>query len=139
MQIRKKTPRLFRSASFGGFTLIELMVVIIIVAILTLIAAVLFSAMRQKACITIARYDLKKFYEAEHACLVDHNEFKGAVGDIISNAPGIESTFVLPGYLPSRDGYIVIINDNPFTAQAHHLGLGVTFECNIQTGLITER
>jgi prepilin-type N-terminal cleavage/methylation domain-containing protein len=139
MRLRKKTPRLFRATSFGGFTLIELIIVVLIIAILTATAGFLFSAMRQKACTTIARYDLKKFFEAEQVYLINHNEFKGAAGDIISNAPGIESTFVLESYLPSRNTYIVIINDNPFLAQAHQVGYDVTFECNVQTGLITER
>jgi prepilin-type N-terminal cleavage/methylation domain-containing protein len=123
----------------SGFSLIEVMLVVMIISILSATASYFFSTMRQKACITIARYDLRKFFEAEQVYLSEHNAYIGSVGDVISNAPGIESTFTVEGYSPSKNTYITITNDDPLTAQARQLGIEVIFECDILTGLITER
>jgi len=135
----KKTSHIRQAANSRGFTLIEVMIVVGIIAILAATAAVLYAPMRQKACVTIARYDLKKFFEAEQVQLTENNAFVGTTGGIISNAAGIQSTFYLPDYLPSKGTYITITNDAPFTAEARLLGFEIVFECNVQTGVITER
>lgn len=122
-----------------GLTIIELMVSIIIIGILSAVAGLAYTRLREKACTTIVRYDLKKFFEAEHDYFNEHNVYCGEVGDVLSNAPGIKSTFHLPFYSPSSGTFIRIINDDPFTAQAMMLGIPLVFECDTLTGIITER
>ena len=139
MTARKKTFRLRHVGSPRGFTLVELMIVVLIIALLATIGMALFAPMRYKACVTIARYDLKKFFEAEQVYLTENNAFIGKPGDILSNAPGVQSTFTLPDYSPSKNTYITITNDDPFTAEARQLGIGIIFECDVRTGTITER
>lgn len=123
----------------NGLTIIELMIAVAIIGILSAVAGLTYVSLREKACTTIARYDLKKFFEAEHDYVTEHNVYCGEVGDILSNTPGIESTFRLPNYSPSPGTIIRIINDDPFTAQAMQLGVPLVFECDTLTGIITER
>lgn len=139
MQDSRKTLSRCFAAQRRGFTLVELMIVVLIIAVLFTIAGLLFAPLRHKACITIARYDLKKFFEAQQIQLTDNNDFLGTTGDIISNAPGIASTISLPDYSPSKNTYITITNEDPFTAEARQLGVGIVLECDVKTGLIQER
>ncbi len=115
------------------------MIVVTVILILSLIAGMIYAPVRQKACVTVARYDLKKFFEAEQAYLTENNEFAGKAGEVISNAPGIPSTFYLPEYAPSKNTFITITNMDPFTAEARQLGIDVVFECDIHTGVIKEK
>ena len=134
-----KTSSLRFGAHPRGVTLIELMVAVLIIAVLITIAGLLFAPLRHKACVTIARYDLQKFFEAQQIQLTDNEKFIGTTGDVISNAQGVPSTFSLPDYKPSKNTYITITNDDPFTAEARQLGVDVVLECDVQTGMIKER
>jgi prepilin-type N-terminal cleavage/methylation domain-containing protein len=135
---RTKTILLNRTYPSKGFTLIELLVVILIISILSTIVVLGLMQTKKKACITVARYDLKKFFEAEQTYYGNHDIVKGGIGDVISNDPNVLSTFSLDFFSPSANTVITITDDDPFTVVVRNQGAELTFECNLNTGIITE-
>jgi prepilin-type N-terminal cleavage/methylation domain-containing protein len=122
-----------------GFTLIELIFVLVIIAALCAIGILALGFAKKKASATVALYELKQFHHAQQLYFTDHREFKGAAGDVVSNDPAVPSTFTLVNFSPSRNTSITITKENPFTAVARQSGSNVFFECNIETGVITEK
>jgi prepilin-type N-terminal cleavage/methylation domain-containing protein len=131
------TPK--RAYPSKGLTVLELVIVVLIISILSAIAVLGLMHSKKKACLTIARHDLRQFFEAEQQYFAEYDAFKGSVGDVISNDPDVPSTFYLEAYSPSKHTYILITKDDPFTAIATQRGVKLIFEYDIETGQITER
>lgn len=84
----------------AGFTLVELLVVILIIGILAAIAIPVFLAQRQKAYDGAAKSDLRQLAEFEEAYLIDHTSYTTiatllADGEEVRASPGVTLTVVL--------------------------------------------
>lgn len=122
-----------------GFTLIELMIVISIIAILAGIAMAILSSSRKMAQEITAKHDLKKFVQAQDAYNLEHGNFKGAAGDIISGDPSVPSTLSFQTFRPSPQVVITIDSVDPlFTASATHTTTGTVWRYRHDTGEITK-
>ena len=121
-----------------GFSLIEILVVITIVSLLCGIAGYGIIEFKEKACLNLIRYDMKKFFEAQHFALDKYDAPQGEVSDVLSENPNISSTFSLKNYKPSIGTTITITKDDPFTAVGKNGGVSLTFEWDITTDIISE-
>lgn len=122
-----------------GFTLIELIVVIAIIAILAGIAVGILSSSRRMAQEVTAKHDLKKFVQAEDAYYLEYDSYKGVAGDVISGDPSVPSTISLQAFTPSGQVVITINSIDPiFTASATHTATGTVWQYRHDTGEITK-
>lgn len=122
-----------------GFTLIELMVVISIIAILSGIAIAILSSSRKMAQEVTAKHDLNKFVQVQDAYNLEHGSFKGTAGDIISGDPSVPSTLSLTAFRPSPQVVITINSVDPlFTVSATHTTTGTVWHYRHDTGEITK-
>src|SRR5947209_20196754 len=78
----------------GGFTLIELMVVVLIIAILIAIAIPTFLGARKRAQDKQAQSNLRNALTAEKTFYVDHQDYASNVGTDLTDLQGIESSLV---------------------------------------------
>jgi len=125
--------------SSKGFAVREFLVVLSIICTFSIIGAMGLMDFKEKACITIVRYDLKKLFELEQLYYGNYDTFKGSVGDVISNDPTISSTFKLDGFSPSINTSITITEEDPFTAVGRNEGIKLIFTYNLETNTLTER
>jgi hypothetical protein len=84
-------------------------------------------------------HDLKNFFNAQQDYFTEKSTFKGRTGDVFSNNPDIPSTVHMYNFTLSKNVSITISSEDPFTAVAKYMGSQHLFECNIETGHITER
>lgn len=88
-----------RSALEAGFTLMELLVVVIIIGILAAIAIPVFLNQRIRAYDSAAKSDLRELAQFEEAYLVDHTSYTTiaslrADGEAVRVSPGVTLTVV---------------------------------------------
>jgi len=122
-----------------GFTLIELVVVITIIAILVAIAVGILSNSRRMAQEVTAKHDLKKFVQAEDAYYLEYGSYNGVAGDIISGDPDVPPTISFQAFKPSPQVVITINAIDPvFTASATYAGTGIVWQYRHDTGEITK-
>ena len=86
--------RLERGREEGGFTLIELMVVVLIIAILIAIAIPTFLGARKRAQDKQAQSNLRNALTAEKTFYVDHQDYASVTGTDLTDLQGIESSLV---------------------------------------------
>jgi len=133
---KRRKEIMFRSDR--GFTLIELMVVIAIIAILAGIALAVLSNSRRMAQEITAKHDLKKFVMAQNAYHLENESFKGAAGDIFSGDPSV-ATLSLKAFTPSPQVVITLISVDPiFKASATHTNTETVWQYRQDTGEITK-
>ena len=84
-----------------GFTIIELLIVVSIIAILAAIAIPQFSAYRIKGCNSAAQSDLKNIVTSEEAYFVDNQVYQ-AVG-FVTGPADLNTTDYLPGAKLSKN------------------------------------
>jgi len=132
---KKRKEIMFRGDK--GFTLIELMVVIAIIAILAGIALAVLSNSRRMAQEITAKNDLKKFVMAQNAYHLENESFKGAAGDIFSGDPSV-ATLSLKAFTPSPQVVITLNSVDPFTASATHTSTETIWQYHQDTGEITK-
>jgi prepilin-type N-terminal cleavage/methylation domain-containing protein len=133
---KRRKEIMFRSDR--GFTLIELMVVIAIIAILAGIALAVLSNSRRMAQEITAKHDLKKFVMAQNAYHLENESFKGAAGDIFSGDPSV-ATLSLKAFTPSPQVVITLISVDPiFEASATHTNTETVWQYRQDTGEITK-
>ena len=100
----------------GGFTLIELMIVVAIIGILAAIAIPQFAAYRQKAYDAAAKSDLTSLALEEENYYIDQSTYTTVTGD-------------LAGFTASTNVTITVTNPdlNGFTAVATHANSANSF------------
>ena len=139
--------RRFGPTGNAGFTIIELLVVIGILAILAAIAiSVLFST-RQNAYEITARHDLNAFVQIQESYYAENDVFIGTVGQVIRDPNG-SSDFELPTFRASEGVVLTVAGgdpDNPYDKSApyimesKHRSAPTTYVYNFVTGQYTTR
>jgi type IV pilus assembly protein PilA len=82
--------RLERSRGEGGFTLIELMVVVLIIAILIAIAIPTFLGARQRAQDRAAQSDIRNAFTAEKTYYTDNQVYTATPADLTAIEPSLQ-------------------------------------------------
>jgi type IV pilus assembly protein PilA len=103
-----------RTRDDKGFTLIELMVVVLIIAILIAIAIPTFLGMRRRAQDRAAQSDLRNGYTAAKAFFTDDETYTGFVDDAVgttNDATGIEPSLEWVDGAPAANTRQVGIDD----------------------------
>ena len=119
-----------KNRSQAGFTLIELMVVAIIVAILAAVAIPLMSANKKRAMATEAEAGLGSVRTALRAMFAEsgfyNKDLNGATitaPTSVTNLPGVGSGDLNGKYFTSPDYSLTAVGANTYTIQAQGTGL----------------
>ena len=119
-----------KNRSQAGFTLIELMVVAIIVAILAAVAIPLMSANKKRAMATEAeaglgsvRTALRAMFAESGAYNLDLNHALITAPVSVTNIPGVGSGDLDGKYFTSPDYSLTAVGANTYTIQAQGTGL----------------
>lgn len=130
----------------AGFTLIELMVVIGIIAILATMAFSFMQSSRKTAFDISAKHDLKEFVTAQESYFNENQKFNGAVGQSIRN-DGVASDFALPALNITAGVVITVVAGDPddpynsaapYTVQSRHKDSAKVYRFDFTANLITE-
>ena len=108
-----------------GFTIIELLVVVVIIGSLAAIAIPKFSATKDKARMASVKSDLRNTMTAEEAYFADYSTF-GSLTDLQNNSNYSLSTGNAGTVIPAANGYTATISNATITT-------GVT-QCTVQSG-----
>lgn len=101
MQLRKRNEE--------GFTLIELMVVVMIIAILIAIAVPTFLGARKKAQDSAAKADTKNALQAEGTYFADNETYTATPADLEEIEPSLEYVTAVGGLTgPGHEVYVAI-------------------------------
>lgn len=112
-------PREQRKTKEGGFTLIELMIVIAIIGILAAIAIPQFAAYRTRSFNAAASADLRHLATTQEAYFVDHDIYSSSVGRLVSSYGAV-----------TTENVVLIINSNTtsyYNMTSYHSSGGATF------------
>jgi prepilin-type N-terminal cleavage/methylation domain-containing protein len=122
-----------------GFTLIELVVVIVIISILGAIAITILIRSRTMAEEITAKHDLNKFVKTQNTYNLEHGNFIGVAGDVVSGDASVASTFSLEGFTPSPQVVITINSVDPLlVVSATHMNTNTVWQYRQDTGQITK-
>lgn len=77
----------------AGFTLVELLMVVVIIALLATIAIPRFSSTRDRALLAAMKSDLRNLVTAEESYFGDHVTYTGTLGTGFAVSPGVTVTF----------------------------------------------
>jgi prepilin-type N-terminal cleavage/methylation domain-containing protein len=102
----------------GGFTLIELMIVVVIIGILAALALPRFMTSSTKSKQTEAKQYLKEIYTMQRAYLMEHETYalNGAVADSTQTLAFV--TICVEIMMPARYSYSMTANQAQFTCTA---------------------
>lgn len=134
MCVHKQNPVVACVCSPMGLSLLELVIAVAIVGILSAIATYSFITINEKAYITVARYDARRFFDAQRQYYGDYDVFLGEQGDVISGNPSIASTITLQWFNPSDNVVIEIVSseteNEPFTVEVRLRTVKILYEFN---------
>lgn len=69
-----------------GFTLLELLIVVLVIGVLAAVAIPKFSGTRDKAYVTSMKSDLRNLITVQEAYMADHGTYAAATGSLTYNA-----------------------------------------------------
>ena len=108
-----------------GFTIIELLVVVVIIGILAAIAIPKFAMTKDKARMASVKSDLRNTMTAEEAYFADYSTF-GTLSQIQTNSNYSLSTGNAGTVTPAANGYTATVSNATITS-------GIT-QCSVQSG-----
>ena len=76
-----------------GFTLIELVIVVVIIGLLATIAIPRFSSTRDRALVAAMKSDLRNLVTAEESYFDNNLTYTNALGTLYNTSPGVTVTF----------------------------------------------
>lgn len=82
-----------RDRSPGGFTLVELVIVVVIIGLLATIAIPKFTATRDRALVAAMKSDLRNLVTAEESYFADNLTYTNTLGTTYNSSPGVTVTF----------------------------------------------
>ena len=117
-----------RRDSEEGFTLIELMVVVLIIAILIAIAIPTFLGARERAQNRAAQSDLRNALTAEKTYYTDEEEYTATAADLTAMEPSLNFTDNTEGdFITVSIGQAVAAGDNGVVCVERDSASGATF------------
>ncbi|MCX5832128.1 MAG: type II secretion system protein [Deltaproteobacteria bacterium] len=140
---------LFWPTKKSGFSLVELLVSIIILAIMVGVAIGAFQVFIAKAWKITMQHDLRDFIKAQEHYMIDHGHYLGASGDFVQYdqpSSGTLSANALP-FTPSEGIRIEIISGNglkfsgppDFKVIVRHVHSNLAYEYNFTLRQTKER
>ena len=147
--IERKKPkgRSFGLEGVGGFTTMELVIIISVICAFFIAGAVFFILTSRSAYDITAKHDLQEFADFQVYYFKLTNRCLGQQGQSIRN-DGIPSDIDIENYSVSEGVCITIISgdpekpndpDNPLIIQGKHEKSDTVYEYNFQTGKMIER
>ena len=115
----------------GGFTLIEMLIVVIIISILVAIAVPVYLVFRDRADDAAAKSNLRAMIPAVEAYLAD-NGTNGYTGMTIDGAGGLKSSYniLLEGWDAATSTGVTILSANAATYCIKSVERGITYYKN---------
>jgi prepilin-type N-terminal cleavage/methylation domain-containing protein len=136
------------AARARGFTLVELMVVIVIIGILSGIAVSGFQVFVARAYKVTLQHDLQTFVKTQQAYLTEHGRYLGTAGNFILGGRPLSGSLVAPDFpfRPSEGVRVDITSGDgqevkgppSFKAAARHPRTKTYYEYDFLTGITTE-
>ncbi len=114
----------------GGFTLIELMIVMLVIGLLAVIAIPFYWQTRERAYFSAMQSDLKNLAQAQEMYYGPNQRYAGAAGSDASAVAGME-------YATSQGVGVTVLeaNNSGWSASATHAALnGATKKCVMYYG-----
>ncbi|MFP4476168.1 MAG: prepilin-type N-terminal cleavage/methylation domain-containing protein [Desulfatibacillaceae bacterium] len=129
-----------KSRGQPGFTLVELLVVIAVVAVLAATALSIMANSRRMAYDVTAKHDLHEFAKAWDSRAEGEAGLSAGDGGVLSGDPGTGSTFSLDGFSPSEGVVITAtVTQDDFTARAKHVQGEKEYVYQRSTGKVVEQ
>lgn len=93
-----------------GFTIVELLIVVVVIAILATISIVAYTGIQNRANDAAIQNDLSNFAKKIHLAAADTGEFP-AGGTVMSGGGGNATTITGFTFLPSKTAYMTSVNN----------------------------
>jgi type II secretory pathway pseudopilin PulG len=132
-----------------GFTLVELIILIVVLVVLSTFAISAFQGIIKTAYKVTIQHDLQKFVDTEEIYFLYNRQYFGTAGDYIQGGAHPSGALVIPGtsFVPSEDVRIEITSGSGqapagppcFKVRVSHAKLNVAYEYDFATRQKIER